>query len=69
MGTNKGWKRIDLIVLPNIYIGNHLFFFQSMVEIPNPRDVLSHEDEIESYQFCKDAKYMWVNLYEKKGTS
>ena len=40
-----------------------------MVEIPDLRDVLSHEDEIESYQFCEDGKYMWVDLYEKKGTS
>ena len=37
-----------------------------MVEIPDPRDVLSHEDKIESYQFCKDGKYIWINLHEKK---
>jgi len=39
-----------------------------MVEIPDLRDVLSHEDEIESYQFCKDGKYVWVDLDERKVT-
>ena len=40
-----------------------------MVENPGSSDVLSHLDEIESYQFCKDGKYMWINLDEKKVTS
>ena len=39
-----------------------------MVEIPGSSDVLSHLDEIESYLFCKDGKYRWINLDEKKVT-